>query len=188
MPDPHSIVDEAIATEAVDVGTLLAENASLRDRLMRALDEAENRGRRAERAIEDARKFAITEFARELLVVVDNLQAVAATAKTPPTAENVALVEGVQATLRILMQTLARFGIRPIEALGRKFDANLHEAVATIAEASQPSGTVTRVMEDGYMIHDRLLRPARVAVSIHPSCEDAVPNEKDPAPKQPTTK
>lgn len=190
MPDPHSIVDEAIATEAVDVGTLLAENASLRDRLMRALDEAENRGRRAQRVIEDARKFAITEFARELLVVVDNLQrtTVAATARTPPTAENVALVEGVQATLRILMQTLARFGIRPIEALGRKFDANLHEAIATIAEASQPSGTVTRVLEDGYTIHDRLLRPARVVVSIHPSCEDAVPNEKDPAPKQPTTK
>jgi molecular chaperone GrpE len=190
MPDPHSNVDEAIAAEAVDVGTLLAENASLRDRLMRTLAEAENRGRRAERAIEDVRKFAITEFVRELLVVVDNLQrtVAAAAARTRPTAENVALLEGVQATLRILMQTLQRFGVRPIEALRQKFDPNLHEAIATIAEASQPSGTVTRVVEDGYMIHDRLLRPARVVVSIHPSCEDAVPNEKDPAPKQPTTK
>jgi molecular chaperone GrpE len=175
MPDPHSIVDESIATEAVDVGTLITENASLRDRLMRALADAENRGRRADRAIEDAGKFAITEFARELLVVADNLQrtAAAATAKTPPTAENVALVEGVQATLRIFMQTLARFGVRPIEALGQKFDPNLHEAAGTIAEASQPSGMVVRLVEDGYIIHDRLLRPARVIVSIHPSCEDA---------------
>jgi molecular chaperone GrpE len=143
-----------------------------------------------ERAIEDARKFAITEFARELLAVADNLQrtVVAAAGKTPPTAENVALVEGAQATLRILMQTLARFGVRSIEALGQTCDPNVHEAVATIVEASQPSGTVTRVVEDGYMIHDRLLRPARVVVSIHPSCEDAVPNEKDPALKQPTSK
>jgi molecular chaperone GrpE len=183
MPDRHSIEDEAITAEAVDAGTLLAENASLRDRLTRALAEAENRGRRAERSIEDARKFAISDFARELLVVVDNLQRtlVAATAKTQPTAENVALVEGVQATLRILMETLERFGARLIEALGQKFDPNVHESVGTIAEASQPSGTVTRVVEDGYMIHDRLLRPARVVVSIHPSCEDAAPNENDPA-------
>jgi molecular chaperone GrpE len=187
MQDPHRIEDEAIATEAVDVGTLLAENASLRDRLMRALAEAENRGRRAERANEDARKFAITEFAREILLVVDNLQrtVAAAAAKAPSTAENVALVEGVQATLRILVQTLGRFGVRPVEPLGQKFDPNLHEAVATIAEASQPSGTVARVGEEGYMIHGRLLRPARVVISIHPSCEDIAPNEKDPAPEQP---
>jgi molecular chaperone GrpE len=176
MPNPHSIADEAIVTEAVDVGTLLAENASLRDRLMRTLAGADNRARRAELAIEDARKFAITEFARELLAVVDNLQrtVTAAAAKTPPTAENVALVEGVHATLRILMQILERFGVRPIGALGQKFDPNLHEAVATMAEASQPSGTVARIVEDGCMIHDRLLRPARVVVSIHPSCEDVV--------------
>jgi molecular chaperone GrpE len=189
MPDPHSIEDEKVATEAADVATLLAENASLRDRLLRALAEAENRGRRADRAIEDARKFAITEFARELLVAVDNLQrtVAAAAAKTPPRAEYIALVEGVEATLRILMQTLERFGVRPIEALGKKFDPNLHEAVATVAEASQPTGTVTRVVESGYMIHDRLLRPARVVVSVHPSCEDAAPSENDPAPRRPTT-
>jgi molecular chaperone GrpE len=96
-------------------------------------------------------------------------------------------VEGVEATLRILMQTLERFGVRPIEALGKKFDPNLHEAVATVAEASQPTGTVTRVVESGYMIHDRLLRPARVVVSVHPSCEDAAPSENDPAPRRPTT-
>jgi molecular chaperone GrpE len=186
MPDPHRIEDEAIATEAADVRTLLAENASLRDQLMRALAGAENRGWRADRTIQDARKFAITEFARELLAVVDNLQrtVVGAAARTPPAAESIALVEGAEATLRILMQTLERFGVRPIEALGRKCDPNLHEAVATVAEASQPSGTVMRVLEDGYMIHDRLLRPARVVISIHPTVEDAAPDENDPVPRR----
>jgi molecular chaperone GrpE len=189
MTRAHSIEDEAIATEAIDKGTLLAENASLRDRLFRALAEAENRGRRADRAIAEARKFAITEFARELVVVVDNLQrtVTAAEGQTPRPAENAALVEGVKVTLRILMQTLQRFGVRPIEALGRRFDPNLHEAVARVADLSQPSGTVTRVVEEGYMIHDRLLRPARVVVSIHPSYEDSAPTEMDQAPKQPTT-
>jgi molecular chaperone GrpE len=187
MPDPHSIEDEKVATEAAEVGTLLAENASLRDRLLRALAEAENRGRRAERAIEDARKFAIAEFAGELLAVADNLRrtVVAAAGQMTPTVENAALVEGVQATLRILMQTLQRFGVRPIEALGQGFDPNLHEAVASVSDLSRPSGTITRVVEEGYIIHDRLLRPARVVVSIHPTCEDS-PTKKDSDPKQPT--
>jgi molecular chaperone GrpE len=74
MGNPHSIEDESASTEAVDVGTLLTENASLRDRLLRALAEAENTRRQADRALNDARKFAITEFARELLIVVYNLQ------------------------------------------------------------------------------------------------------------------
>src|SRR5712672_1218627 len=121
MGNPHSIEDEA-----VDMGTLLAENASLRDRLLRALAEAENVRRRAERTAEDARKFAIADFARDLLIVVDNLQRTIDTAdgQAPSTVENAALVEGVHATLRVLMQTLERFGVRRIEALGQRFDPN----------------------------------------------------------------
>jgi molecular chaperone GrpE len=178
MGNPHSIEDEAVATEAVDMGTLLAENASLRDRLLRALAEAENTRRRADRAIIDARKFAISEFARELLIVVDNLQRTVAASEpeVPMTAENVAVVEGVKATLRILTQTLERFGVRRIEALGQNFDPNLHEAVAQEVAPSQPSGTITRVMEEGYMIDDRLLRPARVFVSMQPG---SAPTDED---------
>ena len=184
MGNPHSIEDEA-----VDTGTLLAENALLRDRLLRALAEAENTRRRADRAIEDARKFAITEFARERLVVVDNLQrtVVAGEGQAPPRAENVALVEGVQATLRILTQTLQRFGIRRTEALGQNFDPNLHETVAQVEDPSQPSGTVTQVVEDGYMIHDRLLRPTRVFVSKQASDASSVPTDRDSDSEQPTT-
>ncbi len=185
MGNPHSIEDEA-----VDTGTLLAENASLRDRLLRALAEAENTRRQADRAINDARKFAIAEFARELLIVVDNLQrtVVAGEGQAPARAESLALVEGVRATLRILMQTLQRFGVRRIEAVGQKFDPNLHEAVAQVEDPSQPPGTVARVVEEGYMIHDRLLRPSRVFVSMQPARASSAPSDEDSDTERPTTK
>src|SRR5882757_8224265 len=126
MASPHSIEDEAVATEAVDMATLLAENASLRDRLLRALAEAENTRQRADRTAEEARRFAVADFARELLVVVDNLKRTieAADAQPPSAAENAALIEGVKATLRLLMQTLERFGVQRIEALGQPLDPN----------------------------------------------------------------
>lgn len=159
---PHHIEDEEIAREATDVATLVAENASLRDRLLRALADAENVRRRADRAAAEARKFAIADFARELLVVVDNLRRTMDAIEGQATAENAAILEGIQATRRIFMQTLERFGVHQIEALGQQFDPNLHEAIMDVEEPSQPPGTVVRVVEPGYMIHDRLLRPARV--------------------------
>ncbi|MEA2937982.1 MAG: molecular chaperone GrpE [Alphaproteobacteria bacterium] len=165
----HSIEDEAVATEAVDMGTLIAENASLRDRLLRALAEAENTRRRADRVAEDARKFAVAEFARELLNAVDNLErTVEAAREQAAAAKDATLIEGVQATLRGLWQTLERFGVRPIEALGQRFDPNLHEAVMEVEDREQPPGTVTRVLQQGYTLHDRLLRPARVVVTKRP--------------------
>jgi molecular chaperone GrpE len=168
---PHRIEDEVVAKEAVDVGTLVAENASLRDRLMRALADAENTRRRAARETEESRQYAIADFARELLIVLDNLQRtiVAAEAAGAPSLEGAALVEGVRATLRILMRTLESFKVRPIEALGHRFDPNVHEAVMEVEDSAQPPGTVVRVVEEGYMINDRLLRPARVIVSKRPA-------------------
>jgi molecular chaperone GrpE len=164
---PHSVVDEAVATEAVDVATLVAENASLRDRLLRTLADAENMRRRAERTAEEARQYAISDFAREVLTVADNLQRTIAAAERhqPKTVEDAALIEGVRATHRILQHTLQRFGIRKIDALGKRFDPTLHEAVMEVDDDSQPPGTVVRVADDGYTIHDRLLRPARVFVT-----------------------
>jgi molecular chaperone GrpE len=170
----HSIDDEAIATDAVDTGTLLTENKalqhenkSLHDRLLRALAEAENVRRQADRTATEARQYGISEFARELLLIVDNLQrTVEAAEKSPATsAENKALLEGVQATLRVFLQTLERFGVRPIDAQGKPFDPKFHEAIAMIDDPTQPPGTVTKVLEQGYTLRDRLLRPARVTVS-----------------------
>ena len=161
----HSNVDEAVATEAVDVATLVAENASLRDRLLRALADAENTRRRAESAAAEARKYAIADFARELLAVADNLQrTIAAASRSPETVEDQALIEGVRATERLLEHTFSRFGIQKIDALGKPFDPTLHEAMMEVDDPSQPPGTVIRVAEDGYKIHDRLVRPARVFV------------------------
>ncbi|WP_170145636.1 nucleotide exchange factor GrpE [Rhodoplanes elegans] len=165
MSSPHSIEDEAVATEATDVATLLSENASLKDRLLRALADAENARRQADRKAEDTRKFAVAELARELLPVIDNLQRVLEARKTAQSSENDALLEGVETTLRLFLQTLERFGVKKIVASGQRFDPSLHEALMEADDASHPPGMVTQVLEDGYMIHDRLLRPARVVVS-----------------------
>ena len=164
---PHHMVDEAVAAEAIDPATLIAENKTLRDRLLRALAEAENTRRRAERTAEEARQYAISDFARELLVVADNLQRTidAVERRAPETVEDAALIEGVRATERLLMRTLERFGVQKIEAVGQPFDPNLHEAVAEVDSPEHSPGTVVRVVEDGYTIHDRLLRPARVFVA-----------------------
>lgn len=165
MSYPHSIEDEAIATEATDVATLLAENASLRDRLLRALAEAENARRQADRKADDTRKFAVADFARELLPVIDNLQRVLEAKKHRPSPENEALLEGIDSTLRMFLQTLERFGIRKVAALGQPFDPSRHEALMETDDPSHPPGIVTQVLEDGYTIQERLLRPARVVVS-----------------------
>ena len=178
---PHSNVDEAVAQEAVDVATLIAENASLRDRLLRALADAENIRRRAERTAEEARQYAISDFARELLMVADNLErTIAAAAERTETVEDDALIEGVRATKRLLEQTLSHFGVRKIEALGKRFDSSLHEAVMEADDPSQPPGTVVRVLEDGYTIHDRLLRPARVVVARR-GLKKTVASQPEPA-------
>lgn len=183
MRMPHHMVDEAVAAEAIDPATLIAENKSLRDRLLRALADAENTRRRAERTAEEARQYAIADFARELLVVADNLQRTidAAERRAPETVEDAALIEGVRATERLLMHTLERFGVRKIEAAGQPFDPNLHEAVMEADDPEHPPGTVVRVVEDGYTIHDRLLRPARVFVAKR-HCTDAPPQSDAEAP------
>ena len=182
MATPHSTEDEAVATEAVDPGTLVAENAALRDRLLRALADAENTRQRAERTAEEVRKYAIAEFARELLIVVDNLQRTIAAAedRAGTTPKDTGLIEGVRATLRVLLRTLERFNVRPIEALGQRFDPSIHEAVAEVADPAQPPGIVSRVVEDGYVINDRLLRPARVFVSKR-AVDAAGPDDEQPS-------
>jgi molecular chaperone GrpE len=153
--------------ETVDLAALQAENASLQDRLMRALAETENVRRRGERGIEDARKFAVQDLARELLPVTDNLHraVAAATGAGAGPAAHASLLEGVGATERMLTSALERSGIRRIPALGTRFDPKAHEAMQQVEDATHPPGTVIDVMEEGFTLHDRLLRPARVVVT-----------------------
>jgi molecular chaperone GrpE len=158
--------------EIADLAAIQAENASLQDRLLRALAETENVRRRGERGIEEARKFAVQGLAGALLPVADNLgRAVAAAMGAQGTgpAGHASLLEGVGATERMLTGALERFGIRRVPAIGMRFDPKAHEAMREIEDATHPAGTVIDVMEDGFTIHDRLLRPARVSVAKVPS-------------------
>ena len=162
-------MDPSVAGEAQDndnASDNASEIASLRERLMRALAETENTRRQGERRAQDAGQYAITNFARELLQVVDNLRrAIEAGAADREAGQTDRLIEGVAATDRILTQILNHFGVEEIKALHQPFDPKKHEAVMETDEIDQPPGSVAQVLENGYMLHDRLLRPARVVVA-----------------------
>jgi molecular chaperone GrpE len=146
-----------------------SEIASLRERLMRALAETENTRRQGERRAQDAQQYGIANFARELLPVVDNLRrAIGAATADAEAGKGDGLIQGVAATDRILTQILNRFGVEELNALNEPFDPMKHEAVMETEETEQPPGNVAQVLEDGYMLHDRLLRPARVVVARSP--------------------
>jgi molecular chaperone GrpE len=158
-------VDPSATGESNDTG-LSTEIASLRERLVRALAETENTRRQGERRVQDAQQYAVTNFARELLQVVDNLRrAIAAGTADAEAKKAYGLLEGVAATDRILTQILNRFGVKEINALNEPFDPTKHEAVMETDETEHPPGRVAQVLENGYMLHDRLLRPARVVVA-----------------------
>jgi len=145
-----------------------AEAAALKDQLLRALAETENVRRRAQRDREEAGKYAIAAFARELVGVADNLRR-AITAIPPEALANDEalknLAAGVELTERQLLTAFERFQLRKIEPLGEKFDSNLHQAMFELPAEGQPTGTVLQVLQPGYVLHDRLIRPAMVAVA-----------------------
>ena len=178
MPEPAN--DAAPVDDGMDIpagpdqelAAARQEAAQLKDQLLRALAEAENVRRRAQREREDAAKYAITNFARDVLQVSDNLhralEAIPAAALVADEAlKN--LHEGVSATERQLDAALERQQVKRIWPMGEKFDANLHQAMFEVQTADQAPGTVVQVMQAGYLIHDRLLRPALVAVAKQPA-------------------
>jgi molecular chaperone GrpE len=144
------------------------EVAEAKDRVLRTLAEMENLRRRTEREIADAKSYAIASFARDMLTVADNLKR--AIAAVPPEARSADpalsnLMDGVEATERGLEQTLTRYGVRAIEAKGQKFDPAKHQAMYEVELPDSPSGMVAEVVQGGYVIGERVLRPAMVAVS-----------------------
>jgi molecular chaperone GrpE len=161
--------DDAPAAASADaLAASQAEAAALKDQLLRALAETENVRRRAQRDREEAGKYAITAFARELVGVADNLRR-AITAIPPEALANDEalknLAAGVELTERQLLTAFERFQLRKIEPLGEKFDSNLHQAMFELPAEGQPTGTVLQVLQPGYVLHDRLIRPAMVAVA-----------------------
>lgn len=156
--------------EAIEPAAALAkEAADFRDRWMRGLAEMENLRRRTEREVSDARTYGISSFARDVLTVADNMHR-ALQALPPELRESVdpglkALIEGVELTDRELAKTLAKHGVRKLEPEGQKFDPNFHQAMFEVPNPAVASGTVVQVVQDGYAIGERVLRPALVGVA-----------------------
>jgi molecular chaperone GrpE len=157
-------------TKAMDV--LRAENADLKDRLLRSMAETDNIRKRAEREKAEATLYAATNFARDLLGVADTFSR--ALASVPPEKRESAddmtktLLEGIEVTERELLNVFERHGIRRIDPLGEKFDPNLHQAMYEVPTASVPPGTVAEVVQSGFAIGNRCLRPAMVGVAKAP--------------------
>jgi len=155
---------------AADLAEKLArEAAELKDRLLRTLAEMENLRRRTEREVADTRSYAVASLARDILQVADNmaraLQAPTAELRQIADAGVKALLDGVTLTERELIKVLEKHGVRKFEPQGEKFDPNLHQAMYEVADPSLPAGTVAQVVQAGYLIGERVLRPALVAVA-----------------------
>src|SRR5262249_26203431 len=164
---------EAPASEAPDsveaIASLRLENEELKDKLLRTLAEMENLRRRTEREVAEAKSYGVTSFARDMLTFADNLHR--ALASVPPDAFKLAdgpwegLVVGIEVTERDFLARLGKYGVKRLEPLGGRFDPHLHEALFEVPDETAPNGTVVQVIEDGYVIGDRVLRPAKVGVS-----------------------
>jgi molecular chaperone GrpE len=159
-------VEETPSLEA-RVAALEIELAERQDRLLRALAETENTRRRAQREREEAAKYAVAGFAKDLLSAADNLRRALdslpeARVRDEPIRN---LLTGVAATERELLAVFERHGIRRIDPRGERFDHNFHQAIFEVERPGEPAGTIVEVLQPGYLLHDRLLRPAMVGVA-----------------------
>jgi molecular chaperone GrpE len=155
--------------ETGSVEALTKEAADARDKMLRTLAEMENLRKRTSREVADARTYGITGFARDVLDIADNLQraldAVPAEARANADPGLKALIEGVELTERSLLNALEKNGVKKFDPAGGKFDPNFQQAMFEVPDPSVPAGTVVQVMQSGYMIGERVLRPALVGVS-----------------------
>jgi molecular chaperone GrpE len=155
--------------EEGSVEALTREVAEARDKVLRTLAEMENLRRRTTKEVADARSYGIASFARDVLDIADNLQraldAVPAEAREAADPGLKALIEGVELTERSLLSTLEKNGVKKFDPSGERFDPNFQQAMYEVPDSSVPAGTVTQVVQAGYMIGDRILRPALVGVS-----------------------
>ncbi|MBH9986975.1 MULTISPECIES: nucleotide exchange factor GrpE [Bartonella] len=177
------VEDDQVADEGADpVAAMQAENDELKDQVLRLAAEMENLRRRTARDVADARAYSVANFARDMLQVSDNLnralQAIPDGAREKDAGLN-ALAEGVEMTERAMMAALERNGVKKIEPEGQKFDPNFHQAMFEIPNTDVPSNTVQQVVQAGYVIGDRVLRPAMVGVSKGGPKETAVKNDSN---------
>src|SRR5262249_31278713 len=168
LPGADRVANEAERVAAL-VEQLAREAADNKDKLLRSLAEMENMRRRTDRQVADARAYAITACARDVLAVADNmnraLSAIDPQLRATADAGLKSLLEGVELTERELHKVLEKHGVKKFEPKGEKFDPNLHQAMYEVPDPSLPNGTVAQVVQAGYMIGDRVLRPALVGVA-----------------------
>lgn len=169
-----------------DVPDYEGQIADLKDRLMRSIAEAENLRKRSKIEAENAGNYAITNFARDLVTVLDNLyratEAIADEAlDEAPALKN--LFDGVEMTKKEFINVFDRYGIKRLDPKGELFDHNFHQAMVQIEDAEHPEGTVVQVMQPGYTIKDRLLRPAMVGVSKTPAAPVEPKEVQSPEPE-----
>jgi molecular chaperone GrpE len=170
-PEPEQAQDAAApeAPQADPLAAIAQEVVTLKDKLLRALAEMENTRKRAEREIADSRTYAVTVFARDILTVADNmhraLNALDVELRERADASVKALLDGVELTERELLNVLDKHGVKKLEPLGQKFDPNRHQAMYEVPDSSAPAGSIVQVIQAGYTIGDRVLRPAMVAIA-----------------------
>jgi molecular chaperone GrpE len=155
--------------EPGSVELLQKEAAEARDRMLRTLAEMENLRKRTAKEVADSKLYGITGFARDVLDIADNLQraldAVPADARAAADPGLTSLIEGVELTERSLLNALEKHGVKKLDPQGQKFDPNFHQAMYEVPDPSVPTGTVVQVMQAGYTIGERVLRPALVGVA-----------------------
>ncbi len=175
--------DASVDPVAEALALLTAERDELKDRMLRTLAEMENLRRRTEREVADARTYAVTNFARDMLNVADNvrraLESVPADQRDAAEGSFKGLIDGIELTERDLVKNLERHGVKPVEPQGQKFDPNRHQAMFEVPNPDVPAGTVVQVVQTGYVIGDRVLRPALVGVAKGGT--KAAPNPADAA-------
>ena len=167
-----------------------AEIESLKDQALRAAAETENVRKRADRSIENAHKYALERFVGDLLPAVDSFErAVTAAGEVKSTAGEAvdALAEGVELSLKLLLEAMGRQGIEVVDPIGAPFDPKLHEAMSMVENAEAEPGSVIEVFQKGYTVNGRLTRPARVIVAREPAPEPEAAAEADAASDEETT-
>ncbi|KKB78961.1 hypothetical protein VW35_09835 [Devosia soli] len=166
---PETENPETAQPEVDPVEALRVENAELRDRVLRTAAEMENLRKRTERDVADTRSYAIAGFARDMLSATDALSRalLVIPQETRETAEGTlkSLIEGLELAEREMQRLLGKHGVKPIEAAGQKFDPNKHQAMFEVPNPNVPEGTVVQVVQEGFAIGERILRPAMVGVA-----------------------
>ena len=183
--------ESAAAAQASDVESgqdsdpltaMTAERDALKDQLLRALADTENMRRRSEREADTARKYGHTQFARDLVGAIDNLARALASAPEDKSSldESVqSLLTGIELSWTEIQSAIEKHGVRQINPVGEKFDYNFHQAMFEVPTNDQPPGMVLEVVQHGYALHDRLLRPAMVGVSKAADKAEPAPAEKE---------